>query len=205
MKKKISVKPNLGILSCIVLDLDETLVHTHEGSSVEMKKVQDALKKEGQSERFYSFKLDGELMWGVKRPYYQTFLAWCRSQFDIVAVWTAGDTDYAEAIVSVLFEDDDKPDIIWARPECVRAHGTHYKPMDKFFSSFPEIDRDNTVIIDDRADVAEYNPDILVEIPKYNPNKPTLFDNALISTVAYLRDSLKSGSKLRFIPKEAIF
>jgi TFIIF-interacting CTD phosphatase-like protein len=203
MKRQVIATPNIGILTCVVLDLDETLVHSSSKGVTEMKKVKDTMKEAGQMDRYYEFKLGKETYWGLKRPYYKSFLRWCRSQFDIVAVWTAGDTDYADEIVSKVFER--RPPIVWSRPNCVRANGIYYKPMDKFFRAFPDIDRDNTVIIDDRADIAEYNEDILIEIPRFKPAKPLLFDNTLISTLAYLRNALASGEKLRFLDKSVIF
>lgn len=204
MNRKVVTKVNSGILTCLVLDLDETLVHTSDAGIAEMKRTKDILQDNRQFDRYYEFKLEGRTFWGIKRPYYTSFLRWSRSQFDIIAIWTAGEADYAAEIVNVLFKED-RPDIVWSRNNCVYANGIYYKPMDTFFNAFPEIDRDNTVIIDDRADIAEFNEDILIEIPKYKPVKPLLFDNALISTLAYLRDSFSSGQKLRFIDKSVIF
>src|ERR1019366_4059546 len=181
------------------LDLDETLGHTWATAGAAKKATQKTLSSIGEMDKMYEFKLEGKTFWGLKRPYLSFFIPECFSIFDIVGVWTAGDEDYAKEMVSILFGDT-QPHFVWARSQCTSSKGIYYKPLDKLFAAFPDLDRDNTLILDDREDVAKYNPELIAVIPSFKPKSGTvlIYDRALVSSVAFLRNALASGKALRY-------
>lgn len=195
------IKQPQGNLKCLVLDLDETLINTRSGKA-ERLVVQKALRERGESDRYYEFRLGAQLFWGVKRAYYSYFLAWAFSTFDIVGVWTAAEYDYATAVIDATFPE--QPHFIWTRNDCVSSGGLYYKPLSKLFMRFPQLDRDNTIIIDDRSDIAKYNPSMLVEVPAYNYKNPLTYDRTLVVLLKQLRDWLNGDTTLRGTDKTEI-
>ncbi len=190
-----------GNLKCIVLDLDETLINTRSGKA-ERLVVQKALRERGETDRYYEFKLGNQIYWGVKRAYYAYFLAWAFSTFDIVGVWTAAEFDYATAVIDATFPE--QPHFIWSRDDCVKSSGLFYKPLSKLFSRFPQLDIDNTIIVDDRSDIAQYNPSMLVEVPAFNYKNPLTYDRTLIVLLTKIRDWLNGDETLRATNKTDI-
>jgi TFIIF-interacting CTD phosphatase-like protein len=190
-----------GNLTCLVLDLDNTLIETRNGNA-ERLAIQKSLRERGELDRYYEFALDGRVYWGVKRPYYRFFLEWAFATFDVVGVWTAAEADYAAEIVKAVFPQT--PHFVWSRDECVNLGGTYYKPLEKLFIRFPHLDRDNTVIIDDRKDISVYNVVLLIEIPSFDYKNPLTYDRALIVILQFIRDTLRSGKTLREADKSGL-
>lgn len=171
---------------CIVLDLDETLVHSNDNID-ELKSLgimtdpqlidlrnrtyeismDDVVYKKGQG-----IKTD---MWGIVRPHVKEFLIACFSYFKVVAVWSAGKKKYVEAIVDFLFKDIKRPHIVYSRDECERTtDNTLTKPLEKMIKQELGLSKymslDNTFIIDDRTSVYEVpNPNNGIQIPAYAP------------------------------------
>lgn len=192
-----------GTLTCIVLDLDETLVNTRKSASERIAVIK-ALKQRGESDRYYEFKLDGALYWGVKRPYVPFFTSWCFDAFDVVGVWTAAERSYADAVVASVFQEQ-RPHFVWAREQCGTNRGMYYKPMSSLFTAFPDLDAENSIILDDRVDVAKYNLPLLLEIPSFDYRNPLTYDRVLVVALAFLRDALASGVPLRNVDKSDVF
>lgn len=190
-----------GTLSCIVLDLDETLVNTRDGEG-QRALVKRGLEARGEADRYYQFKLAGATYWGVKRPYYRLFLDFCFAEYDVVAVWTAAERDYATEIVNRTFST--QPHIFWCREQCAFSGGVYYKPIDRLFTAFPDLSRPDTVHLDDRADVAKYNPQYLLEISSYNYKDALTYDRALVSAIAFLRAVNASGVPVRDVDKRNV-
>ncbi len=171
---------------CIVLDLDETLVHSNEslahlkslGIMVDPKlmdlrsrtyeiSMDDVVYKKGQG-------IKSE-MWGIIRPHVKEFLIACFSYFKVVTVWSAGKKKYVDAIVDFLFKDIKRPHVVYARDQCERTTDNILtKPLEKMIRQEPGLSKymslENTFIIDDRPSVFEIpNPDNGIQIPPYNP------------------------------------
>ena len=72
----------------IILDLDETCIHTAEDDKSMNKSICDNPNLDGD---VYTLTLDaGKLkMWGTKRPHLDEFLLFCFSYFKHVCVWSA--------------------------------------------------------------------------------------------------------------------
>lgn len=158
----------------VVLDVDETLVHTEEEiKNLEKMGVMTYPALAGET---YIISLDNGKteLWGTKRPHLDEFLLFCFTYFDKVCVWSAGQRDYVHSIVDRLFAPFRKPDIVMTFDDCVQnKDGDWIKPLDKFFNHpkakgniFPE----DTYIIDDRTYTFEQNSDNGVLIPPYSPS-----------------------------------
>jgi TFIIF-interacting CTD phosphatase-like protein len=178
-----------GTLSCLVLDLDETLVSTRQSESDRLK-TKERLEERGEGHRYYEFTIEGQRFWGVKRAYYEYFLDWAFATFDVVGVWTAAESGYADKVVRVLFGEH-VPAFLWSREDCTKSRGLYYKQIAKLFDAFPALDPLNTVHVDDRRDVATYNYKVLLEVPSYDYPDPLTYDRTLVVVVAFLRDALQ--------------
>lgn len=165
----------------IVLDIDETLVHTEE----DMETFDAELKSDPiLVEDLYDVHLDqGEYrMWGTKRPHLDEFLLFCFSYFKNVCVWSAGHTDYVHAIVRKIFSSFREPDVIYTFDDCTETdEGYWIKPLQKFFDD-PKVKKkgilkEKTFIIDDRDYTFERNKENGIMIPEYAPNNKDHLQN----------------------------
>jgi hypothetical protein len=172
----------------IVLDLDETLVHSHPDPNVDALKelkiysdpnlidlrpriykitMEDVVHKRGTG--------DKTEMWGVFRPYVREFLIHCFNYFKIVIVWSAGRKNYVHTIVDQLFAGLRRPHVIFTYDDLEKLHnGTLIKPLNKLMEKVTGLHKymnlSNTFIIDDRTSVfQEPNPGNGIEIPAYKP------------------------------------
>jgi hypothetical protein len=165
----------------IVLDLDESLVHTFPDMETASKlgvfsdpqlrsrvyhlELTDVSISKGIGQKIH--------LWGIIRPHVDQFLRFCFSYFKIVGVWSAGKKEYVEAIVELLFRDIAKPHFIYTYNDCyAEESGNLIKPLDKLFHETTigrHINRDNILCLDDRDDVCCRNPDNAVIIPRYKP------------------------------------
>jgi len=171
---------------CIVLDLDETLVHTN--ANMEELKELGLLtdpKLVDLKRRTYQLSLDDvvykkgtgikTLMWGITRPHVKEFLIACFSYFKVVAVWSAGKKKYVHAIVDYLFKDIKRPHVIFTREDCdSTTNNLLIKPLLKMINNEPGLNKymslDNTFILDDRTSVYDtVNPNNGIQIPAYRP------------------------------------
>ena len=104
----------------IILDIDETLVHTCEDmNQFHSLRIFTDPKMIGLRRRSYVVTLDDVVerrgagvktqLWGVTRPHLEEFLIFCFSYYRVVAVWSAGKTKYVQAIVDHIFRDIPEP------------------------------------------------------------------------------------------------
>lgn len=126
------------IMKSLVLDVDETLVHTGTGQD-------------------YKFQIEEEWVSGTIRPHLREFLWTVNDLFDVVAVWSAGERDYVHGIVDRVFPY--QPDLIWTREECDTyvewGSVCRVKPLTKMFGW--DIGY-QTWIVDDSLCAAKMNP-----------------------------------------------
>lgn len=178
-----------GTLTCLVLDLDETLIHTWKRDDPRLQKK----AKTQAPDRYYEFKLDDNyLYWGVTRPDVADFLKYDFRHFDIVGIWTAATSDYAEEIKKRLEElSGYKFHFVWSRDMCTLVKGEYIKPLARLFSEFPDIDPDNTLMLDDKRTIAVYNPKNLLQIQPYDPKDPLNNDVAMTAGIAIFRNMFK--------------
>lgn len=182
---KISDKPLTD--KCIILDLDETLVHTQSDENVDFFEMiftdpahyylqercykitmEDVVVKRGTGRK--------DEMWGIKRPYLREFLIACFNYFRIVIVWSAGRKNYVHTIVDQIFRDLPRPHVIFTFDDLEELHDkTFIKPLNKLINTVPGLNKymslENAVIVDDRNTVfQEPNPYNGIQIPAYKPS-----------------------------------
>ena len=177
---------------CIVLDMDETLVHTHEDNDgLDTLDDLDILRDpelDDLRQRTYVINFTQEsdgisfpyTMWGTTRPYLKEFLSFCFSFFKLVVIWSAGKTGYVKAIVDYMFRDLEAPHIVYTDVKCVtirdeeKGRDIMVKPLAKLIQEEPQLERymtlDKTLIVDDRwSTFRNINDDNGILIPPYEP------------------------------------
>lgn len=210
---------------CIVLDLDETLVHTFDRISneqaEEIRRDPEYIKVR---DRFYlidisdPFTRKGEghhlYMWGMLRPHLKEFLNFCFSYFQVVAIWTAGTKPYAKEIVSELSKHTIRePHIVYSKNECVDSSGRcSSKNLAKMISECnSSMNLSNTFMIDDIIDNFDHNPNNGVLIPPYrvSPTKVSILndndDNLMKLMNWFKREDVMNSKDIRELDKSTIF
>jgi len=170
--------------NCIVLDLDQTLIATQDNmSDLYQLKIATDPKLIDLRKRTYHIVIDDlenpgvgtkTEMWGVTRPHLQEFLIFCFSYFKIVAVWTAGKKQYAEAIVDAIFRDIRPPHIIFTYNDILMGTSQYVqKPLINMINAHPRVKQlmtlKNTIALDDNPTTFSVNPSNGILIPEYNP------------------------------------
>ena len=169
----------------IVLDLDETLVHSCEDMSEYTKlnvEHNPELRELSQSNRFYHISLlDDDKnpssqrsdLWGITRPHLRQFLTFCFNYFDQVCIWSAGQTNYVETLIKLLLKDIQSPAVIYTNTKCMpRGDGSLQKPLLKLIDENPHLNLslEHTFMLDDRRTVfSDCNPSNGILIPVYDP------------------------------------
>lgn len=84
----------------LILDLDETLIH----SSISSPPDQNTLQKMDPETRIRikTFVDNGDTIWFIMRPYLTDFLRWAYKTFQSVIIWSAGADSYVKAIAKIL-------------------------------------------------------------------------------------------------------
>lgn len=209
----------------IVLDLDETLVATQEKMAtlnklkilsdpqlLKLRKRTYRIKIEDLEKPGYGTAYD---FWGVTRPHVPEFLLFCFSYFKIVAVWSAGQKPYVEAIVDELFKDLPKPHVVFTFDDVLQdERGNIEKPLKKMMNSHPVLKQHmthaNTLVLDDNHGTFVHNPNNGVLIPKYNPKASVASlsdnDNALLQFRDWLLlPEVVSAPDVTKLPKHDVF
>jgi len=215
---------------CIVLDLDETLVHSNENMEQlkELKIMTDPALMDLRR-RTYQITMDDvvykkglgikTVMWGITRPHVKEFLVSCFSYFKVVAVWSAGKRKYVDAIVDYLFKDIKRPHVVYSYDQCERtSNGLLVKPLTKMIKNEPGLSKymslENSFMIDDRKTVYtgfdDDNPDNGIQIPIYKPafNVHYLRSNdiALKQLMTwFLKPEVMNSPDVRELDKTAVF
>lgn len=103
----------------LILDLDETLIHTTE---TPLEGVREDFVLFG---RYYVY----------KRPFLSEFLEICKHYFDI-AIWSSATSSYVNKLVKKIFPDDISLNFIWSRKKC--TFGTY--PANYFINNGLAVD-----------------------------------------------------------------
>lgn len=104
-------------LKCLVLDLDETLVHS-------------SFKPIPNADFVISLDLSGRIhrVYVRKRPGVDQFLAWCKDKFEVV-IFTASLSKYANPLLDVLDGKIDSVNYRLFREDCVLHEGNYVKDL----------------------------------------------------------------------------
>lgn len=207
----------------IVLDIDETLVHTQETDVKSIGKMMLDPSYMALRQRIYVLDLSdighrrgtgtNIRMWGVTRPHVEEFLAFCFTYFKRVIVWSAGMREYVDELVRFLFRDLPAPDIVYAREQCANIDGLLEKPLQKMIDDEPQltITLSSTLALDDRKSTFDRaNPLNGVLIPRYEPGVDTKSmledDVALVNLQEWLmKPEVIEAMDVRSLNKSRIF
>ncbi len=208
----------------IVLDLDETLVHTMpEGSEVLLSNIMNSSEYLDIRGRVYQFVLNDVFTkkgsglrshyWGVKRPHLNLFLAFCYSYFKYLVIWSAGQEAYVNSLVELLFEGIGKPDIVYNFKHCIITNdGGYHKPLSLLFND-PRVQgklrAENTFFVDDRSENFLEHKFNSIIIPRYDKENITALasnDPSLMQLRQwFLTPSVLGSRDVRTLDKKSIF
>lgn len=142
----------------IVLDLDETLLHTLDVTKGYNKKL-DKLSD-------FNFKLKNgnsyDYYWVKKRPGLDIFLEFVFKYF-VIGIWTAGVEDYAKEICKRILTLNQlkKIKFIYSRNFCKIDTNNNKlvftKPLSKIFEKYPSMEVSNTIVIDNSEHTFKHN------------------------------------------------
>lgn len=170
----------------IILDIDETLVHTYE----DIKGFKELLKDNTRDgikakNKIYQMTLidvgepigsgDVWTMWGVERNGLQEFIDYCFKRFENVIIWSAGQQRYVNRLTERIFRKSKfEPTLVLHWDDCYynEKTGEYSKPIEYISKKhkIPNVTLENTFIVDDRAlNFENCNNDNGLLIPKYHP------------------------------------
>ena len=154
----------------LILDLDQTLIHTLSNA--------EAARLIRLDEKYYMgllfhIHIDNVGYMIMKRPFLREFLIFCFQRFETVSVWTAATKKYAEKVVDEIFEDLPHPTHLWHRKMCKKdADGQLYKVLSDFARE-TGLDLSSLCIIDDNETTCIQNGDRAIPIPPWMPRADT--------------------------------
>ena len=196
----------------IILDLDETLIHTWDKC--------DDIRKLNTNKylpiRHRMFKIDSMDYIGSFREHAEKFLDYCFKRFNYVIIWTAGTEDYAAEINNVLFKFlNNTPDLTLDKNHIKMYNDNSYsKPITKIAKKFPELKNglflENTFIVDNMIQNFKENPHNGIQIPPYEVKNLDdilyLEDNALKTLMKWFElEKTKRSLDIRKLDKSKIF
>jgi carboxy-terminal domain RNA polymerase II polypeptide A small phosphatase len=167
----------------LILDLDETLMHA----------------TETQLARMPDFMI-GDVYAVYKRPYLDSFIAFCLAHFE-VAVWTSSTALYAAEAVHNIFPAGMQPSFVWARNQCVMRFNPdwndyyHIKDLGKIKRR--GYDLAQVLVIDDSPEKLCRHYGNLIRIL---PFEGDLSDTELQRLPAYLLE-MKKHANVRIVEK----
>jgi len=181
----------------VVLDVDETLLHTYDNHDDDTSDIYDP----------FEITVDDEVLYGSLRPNLKEFLIklYKNPKFNI-GIWSAGSDSYVKEIAKMLEKKYGiKFDYVWTRNHCeyvISYDGNKVckKPLRKLFKHFKNMDFTNTIIIDDRDDVCEDSLLNNILIEKYNvEDEPTLYQSDRVLLDIYNMLDTLDGIDVRYI------
>lgn len=218
----------------IVLDIDATLVHTHDidedGVSgltkFTMLNIYSDREKIKYRRNLYLMKLidinqesgsgDITMLTGIYRPYLRIFLDFCKNYFKGVVIWSAGQKKYVEKMVEIMFPHTNyQPLIVYTYEDCVVGSGDYLKkPLSKLYKDKRLkglLNEKNTFVLDDRDDTFSLNPKNGIQIPVFESDMSIEDisgheDINLLKLISWLSTKeVKENSDVRKLKKDKIF
>lgn len=149
--------------SCIVLDIDHTLIYS-------IPKSETSTLREISSKRSFDYELNN--FYGLFRHNMVEFLKWCFDNFDYVVIWSAGSYRYVHQMMDIMFKDvGNFPYFVLTRDDCYYFDDILTKPMNLVINKFSEqdikIDLKNFFIIDDIEENFIFNKTYGIIIEKF--------------------------------------
>jgi RNA polymerase II subunit A small phosphatase-like protein len=176
----------------LILDIDETLIHT------------DTAPLEYEKHLNFDFKFKGNnsksLYYTKKRPYLDEFLNYSFENFDI-AIWTAAGAEYAEEILKGIGLDKSKLKFFYTQENCTLKLSLDYsnyfgvKNLQKLKKKGYDLNK--VLIVDDIAETAVNNYGNLIQIKAFTDDPD---DIELLKLISYL-EKIKNEPNYRRIEK----
>jgi TFIIF-interacting CTD phosphatase-like protein len=202
----------------IVLDLDQTLIHSHEKmDNLSRLGILRDSKFLPMRDRTYVLRFeDGGTNWGIVRPHAEDFLVFCFSYFKHVIVWSAGTEEYVDLVVDYLFRDIRKPDLVYSREDCTLPDDCKdlCKPLTKLIHDEPwlGLTEKNTYFLDDMDYTFRKNERNAIHIPGFDTTTKdrltqksvTRDDDALKKLTTWFMKN-RDVSDVRLVDKTHIF
>jgi len=195
----------------ILLDLDETLVHTHEheykGNQKKLYSYENEHYMVNSTDLMDDGKIVTTLMWGLRRPHLNEFLKFCFDNFGLVIVWSAGSERYVKDTVNRVFYETGSPHYIFTQKDCYIDENGLTKPIKylKENNHKLNIDLSNTIIIDDREENFYLNKENGILIPEFNSKSIQKDANLLKLKKWFEKGSFTKRGDVRSIDKTSIF
>lgn len=198
----------------LIMDLDETLVHTFEPRD-NFDQFYEELTPE-QKSRIYVLRFpNGDVLSGYVRPFAEEFLKTAFDEFETVSVWSAGTKNYVDMIVDVVFKDQ-RPHFIMSRTDCnelkLKDENTacRFKPLEVVYHRHPTHNESNTIIVDDRHDICKLNCMNNIRIPEFlmdNFNYEIYVNDKTLSILAdwFRSNEFRSSKDVRSIKSRSPF
>lgn len=141
-------------MKLIVLDVDETLIHSSDKKTI------------------HSVKLDDGDLYLNPRPYLNRFLKYLFKNYYVI-IWSAGEKKYIDFFVKTFITSlGYKPLLVLTRNNCdtiiVEDNEVDYiKPLSIIWRKYKSFNSTNTIIVDDKKSTAIFNPTNHISIKKY--------------------------------------
>nr|QXT57808.1 haloacid dehalogenase-like hydrolase [Rhinella marina erythrocytic-like virus] len=181
----------------VILDLDETLISTHRLSKFTKTNYKHA-------NMFHYKRMDDKYI-VIARPGLDEFLDWLFSRYT-VSVWTAASQPYAMFVVEnfIMSKPNRVPLHVFSSKHCDFSEkvGSCHKDLRILFKIFPEYyNKDNTIIIDDHANVHDSQKTNSYHIPPFLFLDPQSYKDKHLENVRRFLHKYMRSSKPHKQPK----
>jgi len=192
---------------CIVLDLDETLIHSFPPNSFPSKSNQF---KKGRTV-IHNINIDGENWNVVERPHLQDFLKFIYTYFDVIVVWSAGTYEYVHEICKKIINYYDEC-IVYTRDDCISRNNTYIKPLtileNNEYILKPIMNMNTMFVVDNLEDTFVENVNNAIHIPNFEPTVEqlnTVQDLALLKLMHYFSNIDRTINDIRVLDKNIFY
>jgi len=170
--------------TCLVLDIDETMLHSSENRTLYDAMVEKYANDFDTLTRIRNLSVNMATreglvrrysMWTLLRPGWDVLLREARKHFTYLGIYSAGAREYVEACVEIFSEIVDF-DFVLSKDDLVNST----KPLSVVLSILPEpVAKEDIVLVDDICENFSANPENGHEILAYSPTTPCSSDDCL--------------------------
>lgn len=167
----------------VVLDLDETLIHSKPGNIKKTTRL-----------TIHKVDIEGETWSVIERPHLQDFLRFIHQYFDLIVIWSAGTYEYVHEICKRIISYYDEC-VIYTRDDCVSKNNTYIKPLTILekneYILKPIMNLNTMIVIDNLEDTFVENVSSAIHIPNFEPTVEqlnTVQDVALLKIMGFFSE-----------------
>jgi TFIIF-interacting CTD phosphatase-like protein len=158
----------------IVLDLDETLIHSLKDDEEGYTSDMDWIDMDKYFRVFF-------------RPYYRVFLQFLVQNYDDIGVWSAGSKPYVQFVVKILEKAMKKKfKFVWTVDECKKSISKYdvTKALE-LLEGYPDV-----IMIDDNPEIKERYPKQTIRV---RPYEEIDYDEELLRIIGKFKKNLIEG------------